>query len=142
MGQIDGAPRGASNSAVSRKPTVLLVDEDPGNLNAYGVGLQELGYRVRGCKSYKEGADLLESQAFDLIIVSQGSPFFEGRLVLERALEVDRRLRVLVLARCLDMSCYLEAMQLGAVDYLVEPVTVSGIIQVLEHLPRAQGVVA
>jgi DNA-binding response OmpR family regulator len=28
---------------------------------------------------------------------------------------------VVVLTRCLEMSCYLEAMQLGAVDYLEKP---------------------
>ena len=33
--------------------------------------------------------------------------------MLARALKVDRRLPVLVVARCLDMSCYLEAMQLA-----------------------------
>jgi DNA-binding NtrC family response regulator len=64
----------------------------------------------------------LDSNGFDLIIVSQGSRDFEGRCVLERATEIDRRLPVLVIARCLDMHCYLEAIQLGAVDYLAEPV--------------------
>jgi DNA-binding NtrC family response regulator len=28
---------------------------------------------------------------------------------------------VVVLTRCLEMNCYLEAMQLGAVDYLEKP---------------------
>jgi len=30
---------------------------------------------------------------------------------------------VLVLTRCLEMKCYLEAMQLGAADYLEKPLT-------------------
>jgi DNA-binding NtrC family response regulator len=64
----------------------------------------------------------LDLGGFDFIIVSQGSADFEGRGVLERATEIDRRLPVLVVARCLDMHCYLEAIQLGAVDYLAEPV--------------------
>ena len=78
MGKRDNAARGETNSAASHKLTVLLVDEDPGNLNAYGVGFQELGYRVRGCKSYKEGADLLGSEAVDFMIVSQGAPALRG----------------------------------------------------------------
>jgi len=55
--------------------------------------------------------------------------------VLERANQIDRHLPVLVVARCLDMQCYLEAMQLGAVDYLAEPVSVQELGRAVEtHL--------
>jgi FixJ family two-component response regulator len=40
-------------------------------------------------------------------------------------MEVDRRTLVLILARCLDIGCYLEAMELGAVGYLQKPVPAS-----------------
>lgn len=56
------------------------------------------------------------------MVVSQGSQAFEGRTVLERAMQLDRRRPVLVLTRCMSMQCYLEAMQLGAVDYIEKPV--------------------
>jgi FixJ family two-component response regulator len=55
--------------------------------------------------------------------------------VVERAIAMDRRLPVVVVARALDMTCYLEAMQLGAVDYLEEPVTVSEMGRVLGNHP-------
>ena len=54
-------------------------------------------------------------------MVSQGSPSFEGREILERAIEMDRRMPVLVLARCLDMRYYIDAMYLGARDYFEKP---------------------
>ena len=75
------------------------------------------------------------SEVFDFVMLSQGSRNFEGRSVVERATESNRRLPVLVVARCLDMGCYLEAMQLGAVDYLAEPVRVSEIRRVLGKHP-------
>ena len=37
--------------------------------------------------------------------------------MLERAIKIDCRILVLILARRFDMACYLGAMQLGAVDY-------------------------
>jgi len=46
---------------------------------------------------------------------------FEGRLLVERAIEIDRNLPVVVLTECLDMGYYLEAMQLGAADYVEKP---------------------
>jgi FixJ family two-component response regulator len=69
-------------------------------------------------------------------MVSQGSRNFEGRCVLERSIEIDRHLPVLVVARCLEMACYLEAMRLGAADYLAEPVTASDMRRVLRTRPR------
>jgi hypothetical protein len=40
----------------------------------------------------------------------------------------------------LDMGCYLEAMQLGAVNYLVEPLTVSETRRVLENYPQIRSI--
>jgi DNA-binding NtrC family response regulator len=120
----DHDTRRQNGSAIPTLATVLLVDEDHKDLRHYSEIIGSFGYQVRGCGSYEEGARLVGAGTFDLIIVSQGSPKFEGRSVLERANQIDRSLPVLVVARCLDMPCYLEAMQLGAVDYLAEPFTV------------------
>lgn len=132
MAQIKNRPRRGNSSGIPHTGTVLLVDEDRADLHYYSVILQEYGYRVRGCTSYEEGTRLLDSEPFDFIIVSQGGPNFEGRRVLERANQIDRHLPVLVLARCLDMPCYLDAMQLGAVDYLAEPLTVQELGRTVE----------
>ena len=116
--------------------TALLVGEDSVVLHSYGTMLERYGYRVKISNSYHEGARLLADEPFHFVMVSQGTPKFEGSCVVKRATEIDRRLPVLVVARCLDMDCYLEAMQLGAVDYLVEPVTPSDLGRVIEqHLP-------
>ena len=40
-----------------------------------------------------------------------------------KLVEIDRGLPVVVVARRLDMGSYIEAMQLGAADYFVEPLT-------------------
>jgi DNA-binding NtrC family response regulator len=101
--------------------TVLLVSEDPDEVETYRIALTYLGHKVRTCRSYSDGIRCLDFGGFDLVVVSQGSPKFEGRCVLERATEIDCSMPVLVVARCLDMHCYLEAIQLGAVDYLPEP---------------------
>lgn len=60
-------------------------------------------------------------ESFDLVIVSQGSPAFEGRAVLERAIEKDPYTRVLVITRSVHMDSYSEEMQLEAHDYVEKP---------------------
>jgi len=124
---------------VSRSGTVLLVDEDCARLQHYSAILQAFGYQVEICASYEGGVRRLDADTLDFILVSQGSPNFEGRWGLERAIQIDRGLPVLVLARCLDMGCYLEAMQAGAVDYLAEPISVHDLLWALEtHLRPAR----
>ena len=71
--------------------------------------------------SYREAEGRLAHEHFDLAIVSQGSPAFETHQLVKLALAHNRHTPVVVLTRSLEMSCYLEAMQLGAVDYVEKP---------------------
>jgi DNA-binding NtrC family response regulator len=121
---------------------ILLVDEDKRDLTYYQLILRQVECQVRAYRSYDEALSALTSERFDLVIVDQGGPDFEGRTILQRAIEIDRHMPVLITTRCLDMGCYLEAMQSGAVDYLEEPVKVPDLIFALEThlgtLPRSQ----
>ncbi len=96
----------------------LLVDEDPSDIRYYYGMLRAVGHKVAIAGSYSEGMSRLEKEGFDLVIVGQGSPAFEGRQVLAHALEINPDTPVLVVARTLDIDCYLEALEMGAVDYL------------------------
>ena len=112
---------------VSLRFRLLVADDDVGELDHYSTTLKLLGYDVRPFASYREAADHLGRETFDLVVVSQGTAQFEGRHVLARAIARDRSIRVLVLTPSIEMACYLEAMQLGAVDYLEKPLPPSEI---------------
>jgi len=116
----------------NRGAAVLLVDEEREYLEAVRRTIQGSGHRVNACNSYTEGIRQLESGAFDIIFVGQGSRNFEGRCVLECATAFDRHLPVVVVARYLEMGCYLEAMQLGAVDYISPGLSESEIARVVQ----------
>ena len=114
----------------SARPTkVLLVDEEAGDLGNLCQALEGQGLQVLTCATYKAGIQCLETEPFDLVVVSQGTPAFEGRGVLDRAQQQDRHRPVLVLTRCIDIRCYLEAMQMGASDYLEKPVSPADLLQ-------------
>ena len=104
-----------------KTPTGLLVLEEPRDLETYGSILCRLGYRILMCNSVAGAIEALEAENVSFVIVSQGSRAFEGRQVLERSLQLHPNAPVLVVARVLDMHCYLEAMDLGASDYLERP---------------------
>jgi DNA-binding NtrC family response regulator len=120
----------------NRGASVLLVDEDLEYLEFIRRIIQGSGHSVNACNSYTEGIHQLESGAFDIIVVGQGSRNFEGRCVLECATAVDRRLPVVVVARNVEMGCYLEAMQLGAVDYISPGLSGLEIARVVQNHAR------
>jgi DNA-binding response OmpR family regulator len=125
---------------VQTGPKVLMVIDEPESLDHHSELLRALGYEVLTCDSYGEGLAMLQNEAFDLVTVGQGSMCFEGKDVVMRALEIDRSIPVLVLARNSDMENYLEAMQLGAVDYLEMPVPTEEFMRVLRtHLLYSYG---
>jgi DNA-binding NtrC family response regulator len=104
-----------------KTPTVLLILDEPQDLETYGRFLRDRGYETLMCNSPGEGLNSLETDSVSLVIVSQDTPAFEGRQVLERSLRLHPKVPVLVVARVLDMHYYLEAMDLGATDYLERP---------------------
>jgi DNA-binding NtrC family response regulator len=117
---------------------VLLVDDDLRDLEYHVRLLESCGQEVLSCAAYAQGASLVECGTFDLVMVGQGSPAFEGRVVLERAASTDRSMPVLVVASSVDMRCYLEAMRLGVIDYLEKPVSPTEMRRVIETCLRAR----
>lgn len=120
-----------SNDLTHKGPKVLMVINEPESLEHHTELLQSLGYEVLACDSYGEGLAMLQNEAFDMVTVGQGSLSFEGKDVVMRSVELDRSVPVLVLARNSNMDNYLEAMQLGAVDYLEMPVPPEEFVRVL-----------
>lgn len=114
-----------------RRPKVLLVDEDPRDRDHYRRILHDSGFAVKTSSDFAEGQRLLDREKFDGVVVSQGGPDFKGRTVLEDSVAKDRYRPVVVLSRYHDVGCYLEAMQLGAVDYLEKPLSAIEIVRAL-----------
>ena len=120
---VPGNNKSSLHSTQSSLPRgrILLVDEDEKDLKHFTTLLGRMGYSVRAFLNYREAEVCLEHEHFDFVIVSQGSPAFETRDLVQLTLARDRHKPVVVLTRCLEMKCYLEAMQLGAADYLEKP---------------------
>jgi len=111
--------------------TVLVVDEELNDTCEFCTSLRHAGYSVCCVRSFAEGVACVDCGTIEFAVVSQGSPAFEGRRVLERAIEKDPRTPVLVLTRSVDIGSYLEAMQLGALDYLEKPVSANEVLKLV-----------
>jgi DNA-binding NtrC family response regulator len=114
-----------------KNSTVRLVIDEPQDLEVYGTFFRDSGYETLMRNSAGEGIIFLEAESISLVIVSQGTPAFKGRQVLEWCRELHTKVPVLVIARALDMHYYLEAMDLGAIDYLerLEPKDMAWVVE-------------
>lgn len=132
------SPRRQEPPDYSQRQRVLLVEPDGRDRQYYCSVLEREGFEVCACASYSEGDRCLQNGPLDFVVINQGSRAFEGRSFLEQVLAIDRHIPVVVLTHSVDMPCYLEAMQLGAVDYLEKPLSSDEVIRVVEtHLrPR------
>ena len=99
----------------------LVVDQDRKDLQTYAGVLHRMGFNVSSFTNYQEASNCLERETPDFILVNQGGAAFEARSLVECVLARNRRIPVVVLAQFLHMACYLEAMQLGAADYVEKP---------------------
>ena len=111
---------------------VLIVDGNFNDLHYLSECIEAEGFRVYGYKSNSEAIySILRGLTVDLAVVDQGSFAFEARVVL-RLLEPLVPCVVLTRHKC--RSCYLEAMHLGAIDYLEKPLSPAQIKRVLSNI--------
>jgi len=100
---------------------VLIISDNLADCLTYGATLPTSRYDLAVCSSFCAGADMVEKEDFDFVIVSQGGEKFEARTVLERAARFHPHTPVLVVTEHRDLQCYLDALEMGAVDYLERP---------------------
>ena len=115
---------------VSRK--VLIVDENVEDLAQHASHFEARGFEVHKCTSYETALRSIEREDFDLALVDQGSPAFEGRLVVKHLIRYNPGTPFIVLARPKDMACSLQAVLLGAVDYLEKPISTAEMNRVIQ----------
>lgn len=118
--------------------TVLLVDDDIEFVAALSRMLTQSGYRTRSATSTGSALQLLhrESEGVDLVIADLGLQRESG-LDLLLALQGDHpELPVILLSASPDATGYLEALRLGAYEYLAKPVDFAELCGVAQRAIR------
>lgn len=127
----------SSNVATSPpKRKILLVDENARDLGFHSTVLRQLDCEVVACRSYEEALYRLDSVKFDFAVIDQGGPQFKGRCIFERFALLGRQVPAVVIADYAEIPVYLDAMELGAVDYLEKTPHPSELVRLIESWLR------
>jgi DNA-binding NtrC family response regulator len=117
---------------------ILLVDDEDKLLKALGRALRDEGHEVTATASAREAQRLLAERTFDVFVVDNRMPEKTGlELIRELQAAPGERSQVLMMTAHATVESAIEAMKLGAFDYLQKPFEVEELLvavrRALEH---------
>ena len=105
------------------KPNILIVDDEPFNVDYLEQELEDLGYRTTSAANGQQALDLVQDNPPDMILLDIMMPVMDGFEVLTRlkASESLRDIPVVVISAMSDLDSVVKGIELGADDYLPKP---------------------
>jgi len=100
---------------------VLVVDDEQSMRELLGIMLKQVGYAVTLASGGEAAIETLKTDAFDLVITDLRMRKVDGLAVLRAAKEHSPRTVVLVVTAFASTETAVEAMKLGAYDYVTKP---------------------
>ena len=113
-----------NNSIFDKKPTVLVVDDQPPNLRLVGDLLTgTMGYEVIVASNGHQALRRLEARLPDLILLDVLMPGMTGIETCERIREKPewRDIPIIFLSAADDKTLIVRALETGGVDYITKP---------------------
>jgi EAL domain-containing protein (putative c-di-GMP-specific phosphodiesterase class I)/ActR/RegA family two-component response regulator len=126
MGEPNEPPR-------SNGGRLLLVDDDEAVLRATKRVLVAAGYEVTACSSGDLALKLLETQSFDAMVSDIQMPGTTGLRLLRAVRGYDLDLPVVLITGQPDVETAADAVEYGALQYLIKPVDVEQMRGVVER---------
>jgi DNA-binding NtrC family response regulator len=126
-------------AATTAPEQVLVVDDDPSAREYASLALRMAGYAVNEAANGVEALLALEQRAAHLVLCDLQMPVMDGLQLLTRIRERWPEAQVIILSVEHGAGTIVEAVQGGAVNYLVKPVAPAVLLSAAAHaLARAR----
>ncbi|WP_374325972.1 two-component system response regulator RssB [Aquipseudomonas alcaligenes] len=109
---------------------LLLIDDDEVVRASLAAYLEDSGFQVLQAGNGLQGLEVFEREQPDLIICDLRMPQIDGLELIRRISQINSEMPVIVVSGAGVMSDAVEALRLGAADYLIKPLED---LAVLEH---------
>jgi EAL domain-containing protein (putative c-di-GMP-specific phosphodiesterase class I) len=123
-------------SDVACKGNVLLVEDEPAILRAYGQVLRRAGFEIEGVADVPAALEALRLRSFDAVLSDIALPSDDGIAVLRFAHERDPDLPVVLMTGSGDLQSALKAVEHGALRYLLKPVEPNALVDTVNEAVR------
>ena len=100
---------------------VLVIDDDRAIRLMVERGLSAVGFEVRSASTAEEGLDIVRKSPPDVALVDVYLPEMNGLELYRKLRALDRKLPIIFITADNSSETTIEAMRLGAFDYLAKP---------------------
>jgi DNA-binding NtrC family response regulator len=120
---------------------ILVVDDESNLVTALCRTLEAQGYSTTGAASGPQALDTLRAAAaddstrFDVLITDLMMPVMDGIALLRAARDIDATLASIIMTGQGTVDTAVEALQNGALDYILKPFNLRGALPVLSRAP-------
>jgi len=123
---------------MSRKHTVLLVDDDPQLIRLVRANLESSEYRVLSATDGNLALGILEQEMPDLVVLDIMLPGMDGYALCQRVREISSVPIIMLTAKVEDAD-KVKGLKLGADDYVTKPFNVQELLARIEAVLRRAG---
>lgn len=113
---------------MSEPPRILLVDDDPTFSRVMARALERRGFRCHCCASGEDALAQCALFAPSHILLDLNMPGLSGLSTLPRLLQAAPRAALVVLTGYSSIATAVEAIKMGAMQYLCKPATVEEVL--------------
>jgi len=131
----EAAEAPALNTAARRLPRAVLVDDDPGVLLAFAELIECQGFQTSVASTLKDARALVSADPPDVVLCDLILPDGSGMDFLK---EIDGAAQVVLVTGHASIDTAVEALRLGASDYLTKPIDITRLKAVLGNIVRTQ----
>lgn len=118
------APRPENNRVIGdirMKPRILVVDDEESIREFLEIMLKKEGYDVTCVEDGQQAIDILKKKSFDMVISDLQMPHVSGIELLRHVKEQNHDLVFMMITAFGTTETAVEAMKLGAYDYITKP---------------------
>jgi DNA-binding NtrC family response regulator len=114
--------------------SILVVDDEPVVCRSVKKILEKKGHSVDMVQRGKDALDIIERKRFDILIVDLKMPGMDGIEVLKIVKETHPDISVLMITGYATVETAVEAMKIGAFDYIPKPFSPAELSIVVEKI--------
>lgn len=115
-------------------PRILIVDDEKNLRFTMTMCLEPLGYEIGTADDGEDALSQLEKQEFDLILLDIRLPGMDGLDVLRQVVKHHPNVRIIMVSAHGTVENAVEAMKLGAVDFIQKPFTPQEIRTIVQQV--------
>jgi DNA-binding NtrC family response regulator len=126
--------------------SLVVIDDNPGSLEMLSAALARPGLRIFTAEDPEEGVEIVFREHPQIVLTDLVMPGISGLEVLERIVEFDPAIDVILMTAHYTSETAVEAIRKGASDYLNKPVSIAALRErigkLIEEAHRRQRVMA